>query len=66
MSQIFHRWTKIGKDEDLREIQDSMVMSMVRQELDFASNTQKEDQIITTGLTSQIPMPHKLKIKGTG
>ena len=40
-----------------RRIDDSLVTARIREELDFLSNTRKEDRIIVTGLTSQIPMP---------
>jgi hypothetical protein len=40
-----------------RRIDDSLVTSRIREELDFLSNMRKEDRIIVTGLTSQIPMP---------
>jgi hypothetical protein len=40
-----------------RRIYDSLVTACVREELDFLSNMRKEDWIIVTGLTSQIPMP---------
>ena len=49
----------IGLKENLQErrFQDSMVMSRIREELDFASNTKKEDKIIITGLTCPTPAP---------
>jgi hypothetical protein len=49
----------IGLKENLQErrFQDSMVMSRIREELDFASNTKKEDKIIITGLTCLTPAP---------
>ena len=40
-----------------RKIDDSLVTSRIREELDFFSNTRKEDRIIVSGLTSRVPMP---------
>jgi hypothetical protein len=40
-----------------RSEEDCLVMARMREELDFFSNTRKENMIIVTGLTSTIPMP---------
>ena len=40
-----------------RKIDDSLVTSRIREELDFFSNTRKEDRIVVSGLTSRVPMP---------
>ena len=47
------------RDRDIleRRIQDSMVTARIREEMDYISNTKKEDRIIITGLTSKTPMP---------
>ena len=47
------------RDRDIleRRIQDSMVTARIREEMDYISNTKKEDRIIVTGLTSKTPMP---------
>jgi hypothetical protein len=47
------------RDRDIfeRRIQDSLVTARIREELDFISNSKKEDKIVITGLTSKIPMP---------
>jgi hypothetical protein len=60
----------IGLKENLqkRRFQDSMVMSRIREELDFASNTntKKEDRIIITGLTCLTPAPTLSEEKRSG
>ena len=40
-----------------RRLQDSLVTARIREELDYISNSKKEDKIIITGLTSKTPMP---------
>jgi hypothetical protein len=40
-----------------RREEDCLVTARMREELDFFSNTRKENMIIVTGLTSTIPMP---------
>ena len=41
---------------DRKEI-DNLMMARVREELDMATNTKKEDRIVITGLTSKTPKP---------
>ena len=40
-----------------RREDDCLVSARIREELDFFSNARKEDRIVVTGLTSQIPAP---------
>ena len=40
-----------------RKLQDSLVTARMREELDYISNSKKEDRIIITGITSRTPMP---------
>ena len=52
--------TEIGNlrnDIIRRRVDDCLVTARIREELDHLSNTRKEDRIIVTGMTSQIPMP---------
>ena len=52
--------TEIGNlrnDIIRRRVDDCLVTARIREELDQLSNTRKEDRIIVTGMTSQIPMP---------
>jgi hypothetical protein len=42
-----------------RRIDDSFVTARFQEELDFFSNTRKEDRIVVSELTSQIPMSSK-------
>ena len=52
------------KDDIIRRrTEDSLVTARIREELDFLSNTKKEDRIIVTGLTSKSPMPATIEAK---
>jgi hypothetical protein len=48
---------ELKDDINRRRIDDSLVTARIREELDFLSNTRKEDRIILTGLTSRVPIP---------
>ena len=49
-----------------RRIDDSLVTSRIREELDFLSNVRKEDRIVVSGLTSRTPMPNGAAEKKSG
>jgi hypothetical protein len=54
---------KLKEDIVRRRENDCLVTARIREELDFFSNTKKEDRIVVTGLTSQVPMPVAFKEK---
>ena len=69
-SKIGKRITLVEREvanlkEDIlrRRENDCLVTARIREELDFQSNTKKEDRIVITGLTSKIPSPASLEEK---
>ena len=48
---------RINEDTKNRRLQDSMVTARIREELDFISNTSKEDRLVISGLSSKSPKP---------
>jgi hypothetical protein len=48
---------ELNRDMFRRRFQDSLVMARLREDLDTVSNTNKEDKIMISGLTSTIPRP---------
>jgi hypothetical protein len=46
-------------NEDTKNIrlQENMVTARIREELDFISNTSKEDRLVISGLSSKTPKP---------
>jgi hypothetical protein len=59
ITAIEHELARLNKDLTNRRLQDSMVTTRLREEVDYAANTKKEDHIIKIGLTSKTPMPHQ-------
>ena len=50
---------RLNEDLANRRLQDSMVTARLREEVDYAANSKKEDHIIITGLTSKDSMPQQ-------
>ena len=65
IGQLNKDLTEKNRDILERRLQDSLVTARMREELDFISNTKKEDKIIITGLTSKTAMPESGEEKRT-
>jgi hypothetical protein len=51
------RLSTLENDVKNRRFNDNLLMARTREELDYISNSKKEDRIIITGLSSNTPMP---------
>ena len=49
--------TELNQNMFRRRFQDSLVMARIREDVDFISNTNKEDKMMISGLTSKTPRP---------
>jgi hypothetical protein len=51
------RLDKLENQVTSRQTKDNLIFARLREEMDFATNKQKEDRIVVTGLTSSVPPP---------
>ena len=60
------RLSTLENDVKNRRFNDNLLMARTREELDYISNSKKEDRIIITGLSSNTPMPQNHEEKKIG